>query len=437
VSTLSLFEGGTPTGPGVAVRNYTEAARGAAGRAVRWHVDPGNLGLLSRAAGELPALGATALEIVLAATDHADDRTEVLDECELAPTLRRLRDRAPPGLAVRLALPDGRPYVLPPPALDISTNDLCGLACVMCGNRQKSRDPLTMPPSRVRGLIEEAFAWGIRRVALTGSGEPFRDPELMGHAELASSLGHLVTITTNGFPVSEDLASRVAGLHASVSVSIHGASDATHDAITGVAKSAENAWRAVRRLVAARDRLGRRGPFSVNVSSVIQRQNAAELGDLVRRALAEGCDGHNLQPVNLQHGFIGPEGVKRRDDAGLLASLWPRDRAVLDAMADDLLALRRAHGSFLHATEERIGLMRRYFDTPTPAALGLACQVGERFLAVDHRGRIKPCYRLPWDLGDASIGRLRGLWNSMAYARIRGLVSTCPLVCLNNCFHRK
>src|SRR6185295_12917076 len=99
-----------------------------------------------------------------------------------------------------LVMSNGRPYLLPPPALDISTNDLCGLECNMCGNRAKSRDPETISPDDVRALIREAAEWGIRRVALTGAGEPFRDPSMLGHIRFANELGHLVTITTNGFP---------------------------------------------------------------------------------------------------------------------------------------------------------------------------------------------------------------------------------------------
>lgn len=437
MTVVSLFEAGSPQRPGEASQAFSHAFTDARGKTLRWHLDAGNLGLLSRACASLDQGGPSVIDIVLSAIDHDDEHTEIIDEAVLVPTLQRLTTKGASRDRIRLSLSTGRPYALPPPALDISTNDLCGLQCVMCGNRQKSRDPLTMPPEQVRRLIDEAHTWGIRRVALTGAGEPFRDPALLGHAEYASSLGHLVTITTNGFPISEDLAARLAALRASVSVSIHGAIDATQDAITGVAKAGENAWRAIRRLVAARDKLGRRGAFSVNVSTVIQRQNAGEIAALVRRAMDEGCDGHNLQPINLQHGSLHGDRVKRRDDVGLIASLWPTDGAVLDAMTSELLALRKEHGKRIHADEARIMLIRRYFDAPRPEVLGVGCQVGDRFLAVDHRGRIKPCYRLPWDLGEATIGRVRGLWNSRAYARIRSLVSSCPLVCLNNCFHRK
>jgi MoaA/NifB/PqqE/SkfB family radical SAM enzyme len=429
---IAVFEHGTPDEPRAALAAFAEARRAAEANdaPLRWYVDPGNLGLVSRAVRELPGR----VEAVLRADDVADDQTHVAHECALVPTLRRLHTEH--GLA--LVMSNGRRYVLPPPALDISTNDLCGLACNMCGNRQTERDPHTMSPDQVRALIAEAADWGIRRVALTGAGEPFRDKQMPAHIRHANQLGHLVTITSNGFPISEALAEELAGRVASISISIHGASDATHEQITGVAKAGDNAWRAIRRMVRARDaRPGSK--LSVNVSTVIQRANLAEIPTLVRRACDEGVDGINLQPVNLQHGSLHGERIIRRDDVALIAQLWPRrdQRAELDAMFDELADLQRALGKRLHASPERLALMRRYFHDSSREALGVACRVGEAFLAVDHRGQIRPCYRLPWSHGDARLTSVRALWNSRAYQRTRAQVDACPLTCLNNCFFRK
>jgi MoaA/NifB/PqqE/SkfB family radical SAM enzyme len=440
VTTRSLFEEGTPEEPGRALAQVRGLERGwTPGGALAWHVDPGNIGLLSRVARELEARGGGRLEIVLRAVDRSPTETIVEHEKELVPTLRRLRERAAAPLALSLRMTNGRPYVLPPPALDISTNDLCGLACVMCGNRAPRRDPHTMSAVDVRRLIAEAAEWGVRRVALTGAGEPFRDPEMLEHIRYANDLGHLVTITTNGFPISEKMAAELASRVASISVSIHGATFATHDAIVGVGTAAANAWKAVERMVSARDALGGRSKLSVNVSTVIQRQNLTEIPDLVRRAHAAGCNGINVQPVNLQHGMVEGDLIVRRDDVALLARLWPvkADQETKDRIFDELAALKRALGKFVHASSERLALFQRYFDDASREGLGVSCRVGEAFLAVDHRGQIKPCYRLPWSHGDARATSLPRLWNSLAYARTRRLVDACPLTCMNNCFFRE
>jgi MoaA/NifB/PqqE/SkfB family radical SAM enzyme len=191
-------------------------------------------------------------------------------------------------------------------------------------------------------------------------------------------------------------------------------------------------------MVAAR-RARKVSKLSINVSTVIQRENLLEMPALVRRAHAEGCTGINLQPVNLQHGSIRGDEVVRRDDLVLMSRLWParEQKEALEAMFDELDTLKRELGSFMHASEERLGLVRRYFSDSSREGLGVSCRVGEAFLAVDHRGQIKPCYRLPWSHGDARLTSVRALWNSKAYARTRQLVDACPLTCLNNCFFRK
>lgn len=436
----ALFEDGTPEEAGAALAIYKSETRSLTpGSTITWHVDPGNIGLLSRALRELSTYSSTVrIEAVLQAEDKSETETLVRHESFLAPTLRRLKLTHPQALHLRLSV--DRRYFLPPPALDISTNDLCGLECNMCGNRATRRDPRTMKPEDVQALIREAADWGIRRVALTGAGEPFRDPMMLEHIRFANSLGHLVTITTNGFPISDKIASDLAERTLSVSVSIHGASEATHEAIVGVAKGGENAWRAIRRMVKARDAAELREgakKLSVNVSTVIQRQNLHEIPALVRRAKDEGCDGINIQPVNLQHGSFRGDDIIRRDDVILMSRLWPRETEELDAMFDELDALKKELGRFIHASEERLATFRRYFRDSSQQSLGVACRVGEAFLAIDHRGQIKPCYRLPWSHGDARLHSVRLLWNSQAYAKTRKQIDACPLTCMNNCFFRE
>jgi len=441
MTTTTLFENGTPDEMGAALAIYRSATRAhAPGSTLRWHVDPGNIGLLSRALRELTTYAPIVIEAVLRAEDISETETRIPHETFLVPTLRRLSQEHAKSL--RLSLSVGRPYMLPPPALDISTNDLCGLECNMCGNRATKRDPKTISPSDVQTLIREAADWGIRRVALTGAGEPFRDPMMLEHIRFANELGHLVTITTNGFPISEKIATELAQRTISVSVSIHGATEAMHESIVGVAKGGENAWRAIRRMVKARDNAkmepDSKPTLSVNVSTVIQKENLHEIPALVRRAKDEGCNGINIQPVNLQHGSFRGDDIHRRDDVILMSRLWPRaSEPSFDSVFDELDALKQQHGKFIHASADRLALFRRYFRDSSQASLRVGCRVGEAFLAVDHRGSIKPCYRLPWSHGDARLTNLRALWNSRAYAKTRQQIDTCPLTCMNNCFFRE
>jgi MoaA/NifB/PqqE/SkfB family radical SAM enzyme len=434
----AFFAQGTPEAPGASLTHYKTVLASLPNVRPTWHASVANLGLLSRAVGELSARGHTGLDVIVPAVDLSEDQTEVADEAIFVETFARLLRKGPAGFALRLSLSVGRPYVMPPPSLDVSTHDLCGLACVMCANRAPRADPERMTPAEIGALLREAGEWGIRRIALTGAGEPFRDPHLLSHMEQTQAQGQLVTVTSNGLPITAAVAERVASMHASLSISIHGATDATHEAITGVPGSGAGAWRAISRLVAARDKLGTAGRFSVNVSTVIQRANVHEVAALVERSRQAGCDGHNTQPINLQHGHFHGDTVTRSDDLALAEHLWPTPEQgpALDALFEELVAYRAAHGH-LRTPEERLRLFRRYFADPSREALAVGCRVGESFLGIDHRGHIKPCYRLPWKLGDARLRSVRLLWNSRAYARVRAVVDACPLTCMNNCFFRK
>jgi MoaA/NifB/PqqE/SkfB family radical SAM enzyme len=421
----ALFADGTPEDRAEA-RAAARAALGS-GRAISWHAAPAKVALL----GEVIAEGGKNLSVVVHAVDEAPDRTLVAHERALVPTLRRAHGH---GIPLRLSV--GRPYVLPPPGVDISTNDLCGLACVMCKNRAEKRDEASMAPSEVRQLFADVAAWGVTKVALTGAGEPFRDPEMLAYVRDANALGLRVNITTNGFPISTAIASELGGREVSVSVSIHGVKPETHERIVGIPKAGQNAFRAVRRLVAARKKM--KGKLLVNVSAVIQKGNIEEIPALARWAKEAGCDGFNVQPVNLQHGAIDGDHIRRRDDVQLLATLWPKpsDQATLAKMGEELAEIGRTFPRFLNTSEERLALFLRYFEDSSRAALGVSCRVGETFLAVDHRGALKPCYRLGWSLGDARRVGLRAVWNSAAYARTRSMIASCPLTCMNNCFNR-
>src|SRR5262249_11735098 len=100
---IVLFERGTPDEAGAALAIYRRETESLPdGATLKWHVDPGNLGLLSRAVRELE--GAHPVDVVLRADDVAHDQTHVAHESELVPTLRRLRERASSDEAVRLLM---------------------------------------------------------------------------------------------------------------------------------------------------------------------------------------------------------------------------------------------------------------------------------------------------------------------------------------------
>lgn len=413
-------------------------SHGSESSVVTWRLDLGNASLLSRSLPVLKARGVSQVRVEIPAVDRSESCTDIADEAELVGLVRHLRSRADPSLPLAFVLSVGRDYALPPLALDLSTTNRCGLACAMCSNRASRSDPGGLEPAELLGIIDQAASWGIGKVALTGAGEPLGDPHMLEYLEHAQRRGLRATLTTNGTPLSESLAEALASMAISISVSIHGATDRTHDSLVGVPGSRARAWAGVRRLIAARERAGTQRRLTVSVSSVIQRGNLDEIPLLVQQSLEEGCDGHNVQPINLQRGVLKAGRIVRRDDPERAQLLWPapEDRARVDALFDAIEAWSAAHPGHLRASSERLASLRRHLMDNRRAASDSACPAGETFLGVDHRGEIRPCYRVPWRFGSIHETTLRQAWNSQAYARLRALMAQCPLTCMNSCFFR-
>ena len=156
----------------------------------------------------------------------------------------------------------------------------CNNRCTFCnhGERREREDPSEVVERRV----DRAVALGADEVIFTG-GEPTIRRELPRWVRRASGAGLGVGLSTNGRMLctpgfARHLRARGLG---SVTVSLHGATAAVHDAIVGVEGAFEQALAGVR---AARG-VGIR----VEVRCVITRTNLASLRDVVTLAAREGA----------------------------------------------------------------------------------------------------------------------------------------------------
>lgn len=108
----------------------------------------------------------------------------------------------------------------------------CPLQCVHCYSESGRRPARTPPPERVARIADVIIASGARRVSMSG-GEPLL---VRGWAEAARRMrdaGLHVSVFTSGWLVDEAAARTLAGCASSVTVSMDGATEATHDRIRG------------------------------------------------------------------------------------------------------------------------------------------------------------------------------------------------------------
>jgi len=139
----------------------------------------------------------------------------------------------------------GREYCLE--HIDIEVNHRCNLACRHCSARAaKGRSPEELSVGEIEGILSRAMKLGLRKVGLTG-GEPLFDvAKLEAIAGFCiDNLGVPIHMHTNGTLVTEELCADggVLSLFEAVSVTFLGGDAETHDYMTRVKGSFEEAFR--------------------------------------------------------------------------------------------------------------------------------------------------------------------------------------------------
>lgn len=153
----------------------------------------------------------------------------------------------------------------------------CALACKHCrATAVPQRDPLELDSERARGLMDQIKAFGSPPpfFVITG-GDPFERPDLFELVEYGASIGLPVAVSPSGTEaLNRKNLTRLydAGAHA-ISLSIDGATAATHDAFRGVAGSFDltlRGWQEAREV-----------GLRVQVNTTVTPGNLHELPDIL------------------------------------------------------------------------------------------------------------------------------------------------------------
>lgn len=284
----------------------------------------------------------------------------------------------------------------------------CQLACLHCrADAIKRRNPLELDALQSRALLDSIASFPAPHplVVLTG-GDPFERPDLADLVRYGTSLGLSVSLSPSVTPnlEAERLRElRDAGARA-VSLSLDGATAATHDGFRGIAGTFEQT------LTAAQ--LVRDIGFRLQVNSTVTRDNVPELPELLARVVDLGAA---LWSVF----FLVPTG--RGQQLRTLSADQAED--VLHWLADvsDVIAIKTTE-----APHYRRVVMQRSAGTATSArgplyddlvsATSVALQglrvrhrparppidvnAGRGFVFVDHQGKVYPSGFLPHVAGD-------------------------------------
>jgi MoaA/NifB/PqqE/SkfB family radical SAM enzyme len=242
--------------------------------------------------------------------------------------------------------------------------------------------------------------------------------------EEARARGVYTTVSTNGTLLRDQDFERLPGSGVRcVVVSIDSDEPDVHDRIRGIPGTFDRATRAIRALVAARDRA--REDFTVLTSSILGAHNLRRVESLVSFLEELGVDTTLYQPI--QPAFA--RAVATRWWEG--DALFPRDARDVESGIDALIRLR-ASGHRIFQTPEQLDDARRYLLAPSQAAPG-QCASMEKHLMVDMRGNVRLCFNMERiglrPVGNVREHALRDLWHDATVEDVRQRMRGCSEGC--------
>lgn len=316
------------------------------------------------------------------------------------------------------------------------TTRACLLACRHCRASASTQPPPgELSHAEGRALIDQVAGFGrpYPILVFTG-GDCLMRPDLFELVQYATSLGVPTALSPSVTPLLADQADLIArsGVKA-VSVSLDGASPATHDGVRGIGGHFDATITAIRDLVAC--------GVTVQINTTVMRANVAELADVARLVTDTGA--HIWEVFFLVQ-------VGRGTAAAAISA--DEHESVCHFLYD-----ASGYGFVVRTVEapffRRVVTQRRAGDPPPPAALyqllttRLACLLGppvrppaahtsptrdgKGILFVAHDGTVYPAGFLPLGLGNirdrplSDIYRNDPLLRSIRAARFTGRCGQC------------
>jgi MoaA/NifB/PqqE/SkfB family radical SAM enzyme len=258
----------------------------------------------------------------------------------------------------------------------------CNLHCTHCPSNAGLGASWGYTTDETKKIIDQLVEVGVLDIALSG-GEPLlrRDlPELVAYAR---SLGLTVGTSTNGYPLTDRVASalRQAGL-SRLQVSIDSIGT-THESVRGSGS--------FQRAIAAVERSVRHG-LKTHICFTAMRRNAHELPQMLNLARQFSVDGFNLSQF-VPTGRGSTEDALDPVSARKLLEIW------LEARGANPDMYMTVHSSGLAAL------------APTRSDCRGGCQAGISIACITADGDVTPCVMLPLSLGNIKERTFSDIWS--------------------------
>lgn len=287
----------------------------------------------------------------------------------------------------------------------------CNLACIHCRAAAQNRPyPGELATEECFRFLDDIAGFARPIVILTG-GEPLLRPDIFDIAAHGTRLGLRMTMAPNGTLVNPENARRMveAGIQR-ISISLDGATAASHDAFRGMPGAFDGAIQGIR--------CARESGLPFQVNTTITAQNLHELPAIQELVVSLGAVAHHIfllvptgRGKNLEEQVINA----RQYEETLHWFYEQRERVPLQ-----LKATCAPH--YYRILRQRAREEGRPVDMQTFGldAMTRGCLAGTGFCFLSHMGTVQPCGYLELDCGNIRRRPFRDIWeNSEVFQRLR------------------
>ena len=201
------------------------------------------------------------------------------------------------------SLPRENPQILPPLHIRLKPTNACNHRCRYCAYRadalQLGKDMRiadSIPEAKMREIIEDIIAMGVKAVTFSGGGEPLFYPHLVkALRRLADSPVRFATLTNGGL-LKGEAAELFATRGSWVRVSMDGWDNPSYTRYRGVP---DGEYDRILANIAAFKKLG--GPCRLGVSYIVDADNVGHIFEAAKRVRDMGGDSLKVSPCILEN----------------------------------------------------------------------------------------------------------------------------------------
>jgi AdoMet-dependent heme synthase len=299
----------------------------------------------------------------------------------------------------------------------------CNLACIHCRAAAQDRPYANELSSAECFQFLDSVAGFAQPIIILTGGEPLLRPDIFDIAAYGTEKGFRMTMAVNGTLMTPETVKRMqqAGIQR-ISVSLDGASAATHDAFRQVAGAFEQALRGIG--------YAREGGLDFQINTTITRQNLEELAAIQQLAVDLGAVAHHiflLVPTGRGQDIARQAIDARQYEQTLHWFYEQKERVELHLKATCAPHYYRILRQRAKAEGKKVDMQTFGLDAVTRGCLG-----GIGFCFVSHVGQVQPCGYLELDCGNIRAQSFREIWETSTifkdlrdYSKYQGKCGEC------------